>query len=305
MSTADSANQGESPQTPAQGHDQPKPASEWGYSKGWRLFTVMILRPLLRLPIRHEWQGRENFPKTGGVILAPNHLSYADWPTVALFSDAYGHRFPVFMIKAPIFRVKFIGTLLYKVGELPVYRGRGDAGLVLKQAEQALAKGACVIVYPEGTASRDPDLWPMVGKTGAARLALTTGAPVIPVAHWGAQAILPYGTKKPHLWPRKTVRMVAGPPVDLSAYAGQRLSASVLRAATADIMADITALLAKIRPGTPPAVPYDPAAADQLSAVRTDSGAPVQPGTPEPGQAAAGEAVAVAGEAGAEGSGQA
>ena len=109
-----------------------------------------------------------------------------------------------------------------------------------------------MIVYPEGTASRDPDLWPMVGKTGAARLALTTGAPVIPVAHWGAQDILPYGTKKLHLFPRKTVQMVAGPPVDLSAYAGQRLGASTLRAATADIMADITALLAGIRHETPP-----------------------------------------------------
>ncbi|HTX25663.1 MAG TPA: lysophospholipid acyltransferase family protein [Streptosporangiaceae bacterium] len=282
MSTADRANQGEPPQVSPQGHDQPK-AREWGYSRAWRVFTVIILRPLLRLPIRHEWQGREHFPKTGGVILAPNHLSYADWPTVALFSDAYGHRFPVFMIKASMFRIKFIGTLLTKVGELPVNRGRGDAGLVLKQAEQALARGACVIVYPEGTASRDPDLWPMVAKTGAARLALTTGAPVIPVAHWGAQEILPYGTAKPHLWPRKTVRMVAGPPVDLSAYAGQRLSASVLRAATADIMADITALLAKIRQETPPAVPYDPAVADELSADRTDGGAPAPPAAADPG----------------------
>ncbi len=284
MSTADSANQGEPPRNPRRRHGQPQAGGEWGYSRFWRLFTVLILRPLLRVPIRHEWQGRENFPKTGGVILAPNHLSYADWPTVALFSDAYGHRFPVFMIKSAIFEVPLIGSLMYKVGELPVYRGRGDAGLVLKQAEQALAKGACVIVYPEGTASRDPDLWPMVAKTGAARLALTTGAPVIPVAHWGAQAILPYGTKKPHLFPRKTVRMVAGPPVDLSAYAGQRLSASVLRAATADIMADITALLAKIRQEAPPAVPYDPADAGQLSSAdRTDGGAPAQPGATESG----------------------
>jgi 1-acyl-sn-glycerol-3-phosphate acyltransferase len=155
-----------------------------------------------------------------------------------------------------------------------VFRGRGDAGLVLKQAEQALRAGACVIVYPEGTASRDPDLWPMVGKTGAARLALTTGAPVIPIAHWGAQDILPYGSKKPRLFPRKTVRMVAGPPVDLSAYAGQRLGASTLRAATADIMADITALLAKLRLQTPPAVPYDPAVpGGRLPAGRTDEGA--------------------------------
>jgi 1-acyl-sn-glycerol-3-phosphate acyltransferase len=268
----------------ANSSDQPKPTSDWGYSRVWRLLTTLILRPLLRLLIRHEWQGRENFPRTGGVILAPNHLSYADWPTVALFSDAYGHRFPVFMIKSAIFEVPLIGALMYKDGQLPVYRGRGDAGLVLKQAEQALAKGACVIVYPEGTATRDPDLWPMVGKTGAARLALTTGAPVIPVAHWGAQVILPYGTKRPHLWPRKTVRMVAGPPVDLSAYAGQRLSASVLRAATADIMADITGLLAKLRQETPPAVPYDPAAAGQLPSGRRDGGAPAAPAASAPGE---------------------
>ena len=233
--------------------------TSYSYSPGWRLFTRIILQPLLRLLMRNRWTGKENIPATGGIILAPNHLSYADWGTIAVFSDSYARRYPVFMIKSPVFGVKFIGALLTKVGQLPVYRGRGDAGLVLKAAEQALRAGACVIVYPEGTASRDPDLWPMVGKTGAARLALTTGVPVIPIAHWGAQEILPYGTKKPHLFPRKTVRMAAGPPVDLSAYAGQRLGASTLRAATADIMADITALLANIRGQTPPEVPYDPA----------------------------------------------
>jgi 1-acyl-sn-glycerol-3-phosphate acyltransferase len=239
--------------------------SSYTYSRGWRLFSVMILRPLLALLMKYRWQGKENVPRTGGVILAPNHLSYADWPAVALFSYVYGHRYPVFMIKSAVFEVKILGPLMYKLGQLPVYRGRGDAGLVLKLAEQALAAGACVIVYPEGTASRDPDLWPMVGKTGAARLALTTGAPVIPIAHWGAQDILPYGSKKPKLFPRKTVRMAAGPPVDLSGYRGQRLSASTLRAATADIMADITALLAKIRQETPPAVPWDPAAGGRVA----------------------------------------
>ena len=245
--------------TPVASAGQPTASGAWRYSRGWRLFTVIILRLLLRLPMRYEWQGRENFPRSGGVILAPNHLSYADWPAVALFSDAYGHRFPVFMIKSGVFGVPLIGPLLRQVGQLPVYRGRGDAGLVLRQAEQALAAGACVIVYPEGTATRDPGLWPMTGKTGAARLALTTGAPVIPIAHWGAQDVLPYGSRKPRLWPRRTVRMAAGPPVDLSAYAGQPLSASTLRAATASIMGDITALLATIRGQTPPAVPWDPA----------------------------------------------
>jgi 1-acyl-sn-glycerol-3-phosphate acyltransferase len=253
--------------------------SSYSYSPGWRQFSRIILHPGLRLLIKHRWQGKENIPSTGGIILAPNHLSYADWPTIALFSDGYAHRYPVFMIKSPIFEVKVIGPLMYKFGQLPVYRGRGDAGLVLKQAEQALREGVCVIVYPEGTATRDPDLWPMVGRTGAARLALTTGAPVIPIAHWGAQEILPYGSKKPHLFPRKTVRMLAGPPVDLSAYAGQRLSASTLRAATADIMADITALLAKIRQATPPAIPWDPDAGGRVALDRTQDG-------PTPGSAA-------------------
>jgi 1-acyl-sn-glycerol-3-phosphate acyltransferase len=244
--------------------------TSYRYSPGWRLFSRIILHPGLRLLMRHRWSGKENIPKTGGIILAPNHLSYADWPTIALFSDGYAHRYPVFMIKSPVFEVKVIGPLLFKFGQLPVYRGRGDAGLVLKAAEEALRAGACVIVYPEGTASRDPDLWPMVGKTGAARLALTTGAPVIPIAHWGAQEILPYGTKKPHLFPRKTVRMAAGPPVDLSAYQGQRLGASTLRAATADIMADITALLAKIRQETPPAAPWDLDTGGRVALDRTD-----------------------------------
>ncbi len=269
--------------------DQPTASRQWSYSPGWRLFSRVILHPGIRLLIRNKWQGRENIPKTGGIILAPNHLSYADWPTIALFSDSYARRYPVFMIKSPVFEVKVIGPLLYKLGQLPVFRGRGDAGLVLKQAERALSQGACVIVYPEGTASRDPDLWPMVGKTGAARLALTTGAPVIPVAHWGAQEILPYGTKKPHLFPRKTVRMVAGPPVDLSAYQGQRLGASTLRAATVDIMADITALLAKVRQQTPPAVPWDHAVGGRAVPGGTKPGSADVPAPSEGGEAQTGE----------------
>ena len=124
---------GTGPGTPPSGN-QPTVPAEWRYSRGWRLFTVIILRVLLRPLMRHEWHGKENFPRTGGVILAPNHLSYADWPSVAWFSYVYGRRYPVFMIKSPDFEVKFIGPLLYKVGQLPVYRGRGDAGLVLKQA---------------------------------------------------------------------------------------------------------------------------------------------------------------------------
>ena len=140
----------------------------------------------------------------------------------------------------------------------------------------------------------------MVGKTGAARLALTTGAPVIPIAHWGAQDILPYGSKKVHLFPRKTVRMVAGPPVDLSAYAGQRLGASTLRAATADIMADITALLAKIRGETPPALPWDPDTGGRVPIGGTDGDPAAAPARSPAGNAAGNPAGNAAGNPGGE-----
>ena len=228
------------------------------YSPTWRLISVIVLRPLIHLLVSNKLSGRQNIPRTGGVILAPNHLSYADWGTDAQFCYEAGGRYPVFLIKASAFEIKGIGAFLRKAGQLPVHRGRADAALVLKEAEEALADGAAVIIYPEATATRDPDLWPMVAKTGVARLALATGAPVIPVAHWGTQDILPYGSKKVRLFPRKTVRTVAGPPVDLSQWAGQKTSARALRAATAAIMAEVTALVAQLRAEEPPAVPYDP-----------------------------------------------
>jgi 1-acyl-sn-glycerol-3-phosphate acyltransferase len=250
------------------------------YSPTWRLISVIVLRPLLTLLIRNKWSGRENIPRKGGVIFAPNHLSYVDWGTDALFFQANG-RYPTFLIKDGAFKVKGIGPFLYKAGQLPVHRGRADAGLVLKEAEKRLAEGASVIFYPEGTATRDPELWPMVAKTGVARLALTSGAPVIPIAHWGTQDILPYGSKKLKLFPRKTVRTVAGKPVDLSEWAGKHTSARALRAATEAIMGEVTALVAQLREEEPPALPYDP-----HPAARTVAGS-----TPSDQPAAAAEAV--------------
>jgi 1-acyl-sn-glycerol-3-phosphate acyltransferase len=230
------------------------------YSPAWRLFTVILFRPVIKVLLTNKWAGQENIPRQGPVILAPNHMSYLDWGTDSVFFYGSG-RYPTFMIKASAWKVPFIGRLLVGCGQIPVNRGGKDAAQALKQAEQALADGAAVIIYPEGTATRDPGLWPMASKTGVARLALATGVPVIPVAHWGTQNVLPYGSTKPKLWPRQTVRTVAGPPVDLSEWQGKQNSAKALRAATDKIMADVTALLADLRDEEPPAVPYDPAKA--------------------------------------------
>lgn len=249
------------------------------YSPGWRRGTTVVLPPLIKAAMKRDWHGQEHVPREGGVIIAPNHLSYADWAAVALFTHQAG-RYPAFLIKSPVFSVKVIGPFLRTVGQLPVHRGATDAALVLKDAEKSLREGECLIVYPEGTATRDPALWPMVAKTGVARLALVTGAPVIPVAHWGAEVILPYGSKKPHLFPRHLVRMLAGPPVDLSAFTGKPLGRDVLRAATDTVMADITGLLAQLRGEPAPSVPFDPASVRR--ARTTPASEAEHPGGPPP-----------------------
>jgi 1-acyl-sn-glycerol-3-phosphate acyltransferase len=237
-----------------------KRAEGGSYSTAWRNVTKIILRPLVPVLMKRDWHGQENFPAQGGMILAANHLSYADVLALCLFTDGAG-RYPVFLAKASLFKIKFLGPIIRKTGQLPVNRGQADAALVLREAEQGVRDGACVVFYPEATVTRDPSLWPMVARTGVARLALLTGAPVIPVAHWGAQRILPYGSFRPRLLPRKRVQVLAGPPVDLSAFKGEPLTTHTLRAATDQIMADVTALLAKLRGESPPPEPYHPAIA--------------------------------------------
>jgi 1-acyl-sn-glycerol-3-phosphate acyltransferase len=233
------------------------------YSPGWRRLTKIVVPPLVHALTKSEWQGQDyirSMPADRGLILAANHLSYADPLPLCLFTHQAG-RYPVFLAKSSLFEMKGLGTIMRGTGQLPVYRGQADAALVLRDVERGLRAGACVIFYPEATATRDPDLWPMAAKTGVARAALATGVPVIPVAQWGPQKILPYGSVRPHLLPRTTVQITAGPTVDLTEFKDQPLTSQVLRGATEAIMKDITALLAGIRGETPPVEPYRPAVA--------------------------------------------
>jgi 1-acyl-sn-glycerol-3-phosphate acyltransferase len=226
------------------------------HSPAWRAVVVGILRPLLFSLLKRDWKGRDNIPREGGVIVAANHLSWSDPLALAHFVYKAG-RFPVYLAKDTVFKVGVIGHILRKTGQIPVYRERTDAGLALRDAERGLREGECLIFYPEGTCTRDPRLWPMTGKTGAARLALTTGAPVVPVAHWGAQELWPYGTKRFRPFPRKTMHVIAGPPVDLSKYEGEPLNAATLGAATADIMRAIAELLGELRGEPAPETLHD------------------------------------------------
>jgi 1-acyl-sn-glycerol-3-phosphate acyltransferase len=127
-------------------------------------------------------------------------------------------------------------------------------------------------VFPEGTLTREPDLWPMVGKTGIARLALTTRVPVIPAAQWGPQDLLGRYKKLLKPFPPKRVTIVAGPPVDLDDLYDRPMDSVTLREATERVMTAITALLEEIRGEAAPATRYDP---------RRPHGASDGPGTPE------------------------
>jgi 1-acyl-sn-glycerol-3-phosphate acyltransferase len=226
------------------------------YSPLWRTTSVAILRPLLFALLKRDWKGRENIPREGGVIVAANHLSWADPLAIAHFVYESG-RYPVYLAKSGLFDAKIVGTVLRKTGQIPVFRDRAEAALALSEAEEGLRAGECLMFYPEGTCTRDPELWPMSGQTGVARLALATGAKVVPVALWGAHELWPYGTKNFRPFPRKTMHVLAGPPVDLSEYDGQPLTKATLRAATDDIMRVIAGQLGELRGETPPDQLYD------------------------------------------------
>jgi 1-acyl-sn-glycerol-3-phosphate acyltransferase len=201
--------------------------------------------------------GREHLHTPGGVIVAANHVSLYDFLSTGAFVHGAG-RPTRFLAKASLFTVPFVGWVFRHAGQIRVHRREASAVDALAEAGRAVQQGECVVVYPEGTLTRDPDLWPMRGKTGAVRLALATGAPVIPLAQWGGAAVWPRGRRLPRPVPRRTVRCLAGPPVDLSDYVGQALTEDLLRAATERVMAAITHLVAVLRSADAPTSRWDP-----------------------------------------------
>ena len=221
---------------------------------------VLLLKPLLWTFTRHRWIDGTKVPETGGVVVVANHISHVDPVTFAHFMWDHG-RLPRYLAKAALFDVRVLGWLLRNMGQIPVHRETTDASAAFASAVSAVENGQAVIVYPEGTLTRDPDLWPMVGRTGAARIALQTGAPVVPVAQWGAQRMLyPYATR-PHLFPPTRIQMKVGDPVDLEDLRARPVTPETIHEATDRIMAAITALLEDLRGERAPAVRFDPRAA--------------------------------------------
>ena len=226
--------------------------------RGWTFnLAVPIVKPTLLAIADRTWIDGEKIPATGGCIVAVNHISHIDPLLAAHFVYDHG-RLPRFLAKSGLFKNPVLGGFLRSAGQIPVERLTRNATSAFDAAVQAVNDGECVIVYPEGTITRDPDLWPMTGKSGAARIALATGCPVIPVGQWGAHTLLPPYTAKLKLFPRQRIVMKAGDPVDLSDLAAQPATLKTIHAATERIMAAIVAIVEDLRGEKAPAERFDP-----------------------------------------------
>lgn len=229
----------------------------------WYRLAIVLLRVPLLVLTKRDWRGAGNLQAQvrpdgtqQGIVVSPNHLSWFDPLECAHFLYDNG-RPPRFLAKEAVFRAPVIGRIIAGAGQIPVYRDTVDAARSVRDAVEAVRRGECVVVYPEGTITRDPELWPMTGKTGAARIALQTGAPLLPMGMWGAQEVMAPYRKQLRLFPRKTMRVVVGEPVDLSDLEGRPIDMETLRIATDRLMAAITSLVEDLRGQTAPVTRFD------------------------------------------------
>lgn len=218
----------------------------WSFLPRTTRWVVRVLRPWLRLLTRRDWRGAERLPRDGGYVIAANHLSHVDPFLLSHFMVDQGV-VPRFLTKDPLFGVKVVGSILRGAQMIPVYRATSGAVDSLRAAVAAVQEGKAVTIYPEGTITRDPDAWPMSGRTGAVRVALEADAPLVPVAQWGAQEILwPY-SKRPRLVPRKTIHVRVGEPIDLDDLRQGEITETDVVEATDRLMDTLTAMVAEIR----------------------------------------------------------
>ena len=210
------------------------------------LFAKAVLKPWLNTWFRWHLEGIEKIPRRGAAILAVNHISYLDPFAAAYLVDAAGRR-PRFLAKAELFQDKRIAWVLRGARQIPVRRGSRDAPMALDHALRALADGEVVVIFPEGTITTDADLNPMAAKTGAARLALQSNAPLIPCALWGTANVWPKGYAR--RWrPGQDILARVGDPLRV---AGDPASPEDWERVGREVMAEIARLLASLRPAVP------------------------------------------------------
>jgi 1-acyl-sn-glycerol-3-phosphate acyltransferase len=221
---------------------------------GWRFVWLVLYYPVSGL-IKLRYRHMERLPETGPVILVTNHVSHLDPFLVAKFVLDAG-RVPRFLAKESIFTVPVVGWAMRVMGHIPVRRGTADARQSLAAAVEALDEGKVIVLHPEGTVTRDPQGWPMIGKTGAARLAaLAPDVPVIPVAQWGVQEQIDLYARRVKIFPRPRHVVSVGDPIDFARLRESGVSAPVLQEMTEVIMRRLRDDVAELRGLPAPAGP--------------------------------------------------
>ena len=221
------------------------------------VLVAIVIAPILRLMFTIKTTGKENLPQ-GGYILVGNHLSYLDPFSFAYSVYIHMKRVPHYLAKESIFRIPIIGKILPKVGQIPVYRGGKSNDEPLRAAKEFLKAGQVVVIFPEGTLTRDPDQWPMRGKAGAIRLAVELGLPIVPCGQWGVEKVLGNYSKKFRPNPFHVVRVKIGKPMFFPELEGKTPTAQELADATDKVMREISAIVGELRGETPPSQLWDP-----------------------------------------------
>lgn len=209
-------------------------------------FAKAILKPFLGTWFDWHLEGLDNIPRSGPVLLAFNHIAYLDPLAAAYVVDKTGRR-PRFLAKAELFEDKRIGWILRGAKQIEVRRGTSDAPMALDHAIGAIQRGEAVVIFPEGTITTDPQLEPMAAKSGMARLALATGAPIVPCALWGTANVWGKGYAK-RWWPGQDICVRVGEPMTV---AGDPSSRDGWKRVGADVMAEIGRLVASLRAVVP------------------------------------------------------
>ena len=227
---------------------------------GYRVGAIPGI-PLIKLLTKRTWLNSENIPKSGPVIFFMNHTSYADPLVTALYFYENG-RAVRFFGKSSLFKLPLIGWIIRRAEQIPVHRESDAAAQALEIARELLERSRAVGIYPEGTLTRDQRLWPMVAKTGAVRLAIQSGAPLIPVAQWGAHKLIGRYQKRLRIFPRTMVIVKAGDPIDLSKWRNKLDNHEAMVEATAFAMRQLTQIVEELRNEKAPADIFDPHASD-------------------------------------------
>jgi len=208
---------------------------------------MALLYAPFSLLIRIRYRHLDRLPQSGPVIIVTNHVSHVD-PFLVAKMVIDGARRPRFLAKDTIFDVPVVGWFMTKMGHIPVKRGTSDARQSFAAAVESLRRGGMIVLHPEGTVTRDPEGWPMTGKTGAARLwMLAPDTPVVPVAQWGVQEQINLYTKTVKLVPRPRHVLSVGAPIDLSAFRGRQPDAHTLREITDVIVRRLRSDVAELR----------------------------------------------------------